>query len=157
MRRIAFTVAAALLSLAFAGCQSLSPAKELDQAGGLVQERAGLKPAWQTQAKPGLTGKFAGSDWDGRRDLTAAEAIRIALNNSPSIRSDLADIAAARADLVQAGLLPNPMLNVMAKFDGNGASMLDAGLMQAISALWLLPSRTSAAHAQSLAAPKSGS
>lgn len=134
------TVLAAALALGIAGCQSLDPAAEMDQAAALVKDRAGQLPGWDQPTGAG--------DWDLRSPLSPRQAVRIALRNNRSIRSDLTRIAAARANLVQAGLLPNPMLNSMFLFDGSGGSMITAGAMQSLSALWLIPSRTAAARAE---------
>ncbi|HOD81903.1 MAG TPA: TolC family protein [Phycisphaerae bacterium] len=136
---IAKTVLAAAMAVAMAGCQSTDPAAEMDLAAALVQDRTGRSPEWDAPAGAG--------DWDVRSPLTAAQAVRIALRNNRSIRSDLTRIAAARADMVQAGLPPNPTLSSMFMFAGNGGSMITGGAMQTLSTLWLIPSRTRAAHA----------
>ena len=45
--------------------------------------------------------------------LTQEEAVAIALWNSPSFQATLADLGVARADLVEAGLLRNPILSLL--------------------------------------------
>ena len=45
--------------------------------------------------------------------LTSQEAVAIALWNSPSFQATLADLGIARADLVEAGLLRNPVFSLL--------------------------------------------
>lgn len=46
------------------------------------------------------------------RSLTADEAVRVALLNNRELRATLQEVGVARGDLVQAGLLPNPEVEV---------------------------------------------
>jgi outer membrane protein, heavy metal efflux system len=62
----------------------------------------------------------------------------------------LAAIGQANADLIQAGLMKNPVINFMMMFpDGGGRSMLrGTGLpVQPLEDLWLIPARKEVAKA----------
>ncbi|HPW17519.1 MAG TPA: TolC family protein [Candidatus Aminicenantes bacterium] len=52
--------------------------------------------------------------------LSGDEAVAVALWNNPRFRADMADLAAARAGLIDAGLLPNPLLSYLHLFGVKG-------------------------------------
>ncbi|MBK6436388.1 MAG: TolC family protein [Rhodanobacteraceae bacterium] len=63
--------------------------------------------------------------------LTAARALQIALAQNPEVRAALARLDAVEAERVQAGLLRNPMLSLMAmRPDGGGRLAVTASWMQ---------------------------
>src|SRR5688572_15341049 len=86
----------------FAGCQRVDSTADVDSAGKLVAERSGIAPQWQAAT---LT-------WNAQTPITRELAIRLALARHPGLRAERATIAAARADLEQAGLWPNPMISL---------------------------------------------
>lgn len=75
--------------------------------------------------------------------LTQEEAVALALWNHPGFRADLATLGFARADLLQAGLLSNPVLSVLFPL---GSKQLEATLGLALEAIWERPIRLSLAH-----------
>src|SRR5688500_11449833 len=99
--RVAAVCALAALLL-FAGCGRVDSTADVAAARQLVADRSGIAPDWPAAAPT----------WDGNTPLTRDLAIRLALARQPTLRAQRATIAAARADLVQAGLLPNPMLSL---------------------------------------------
>ena len=65
--------------------------------------------------------------------LTAARALQIALAQNPEVRAALARLDAVEAERVQAGLLRNPMLSLMAmRPDGGGRLAVTASWMQSL-------------------------
>jgi outer membrane protein, heavy metal efflux system len=75
--------------------------------------------------------------------LTAQEAVAIALWNSPSFQATLADLGIARADLVEAGLLRNPVFSLLFPW---GPKQLEWTLQFPFDALWQRPRRVAAAR-----------
>ena len=75
--------------------------------------------------------------------LTSDEAVSIALWNSPSFQATLADLGVARADLVEAGLLRNPVLSVLFPL---GPKQLEWTLQFPFEAIWQRPARVAAAE-----------
>ena len=75
--------------------------------------------------------------------LTETEAIAIALWNNTGFQESLADLGIARADLVQAGLLRNPVLSLLLPW---GPKQLEATVRWPIDALWQRPDRVAAAR-----------
>ena len=75
--------------------------------------------------------------------LTAQEAVAIALWNSASFQATLADLGIARADLVEAGLLRNPVFSLLFPW---GPKQLEWTLQFPFDALWQRPRRVAAAR-----------
>lgn len=75
--------------------------------------------------------------------LTSREAVAIALWNSPSFRATLADLGIARADLVEAGLLRNPVFSLLFPV---GPKQLEWTLQFPFETLWQRPRRVAAAR-----------
>jgi cobalt-zinc-cadmium efflux system outer membrane protein len=101
-----------------------------------MRERTGhtIKPNDGAALPPGVTLE------DG---LTADEAVAIALWNSPSFQVTLADLGLARADLVEAGLLRNPVLSLLFPW---GPKQFEWTLQFPFDALWQRPRRVAAAQ-----------
>ena len=83
--------------------------------------------------------------------LTQDEAVAIALWNNPEFQVQLANLGFARADLVEAGLLQNPVLSLLFPW---GPKQLEATLRWPVELLWQRPRRVAAAQkaAESVAA-----
>ena len=129
---------AALLS----GCVSLDPTADYEEAMSLVEERSGWKPDWNAPWSGTVT------SWDGTSPLSVDQAVTIALQNNRQLRATLEGIAAARADLVQSGLLPNPVLSAAygPPIGGDpGVAAISVSLVQQLTDLWLIPARKDAA------------
>jgi cobalt-zinc-cadmium efflux system outer membrane protein len=75
----------------------------------------------------------------------------MALRNNREIRSQVEQIAASRADLVQAGLLPNPVVGLTLRFPFDpvsGGTFIGAQVVQSFTALWLRDGKVKAADAR---------
>ncbi len=75
--------------------------------------------------------------------LTSQEAVAIALWNSPSFQATLAELGIARADVVEAGLLRNPVFSLLFPV---GPKQLEWTLQFPFEALWQRPRRVAAAQ-----------
>ena len=102
----ASTIGAAAILLAGCGSTSAQPAfKDVAQN---VEARSGHKVRWDQdteadkEATQAIDRLLAG-------DLTGDAAVQVALLNNPALRGKLEELAIAQADLVQAGLLKNPV------------------------------------------------
>jgi cobalt-zinc-cadmium efflux system outer membrane protein len=77
-----------------------------------------------------------------RAGLTADDAAQVCLLNNRKVQAALYDIGAARADVVQAGLLSNPTLSFGLKFpDAGGLTKFEAALVENLADLWKIPLR----------------
>jgi len=136
--------AATFAVAAVIGCAEIRPDARVGEAIDLVGDHTGHRPGWTApwDEKP--------PPWDGTTVLGPDEAVVMALRNNRQLRADLEMIGQANADLVQAGLLQNPMISFMIMFpDGGGRSMLrgTAPLMP-LQDLWLIPAREAVAAAR---------
>lgn len=76
--------------------------------------------------------------------LTEEASIQIALWNNAAFQETLADLGISHADLVQAGMVPNPTLSMLVPW---GAKGLELTAKYPIEALWLRPKRIANAEA----------
>ncbi len=80
--------------------------------------------------------------------LTVDRAVQAALLNNPQVRVELTRLDAAQAELIQAGLLRNPMGSLMVlRPEGGGRFELDYNLMQSLFDLFTRSKRIDVANA----------
>ena len=122
-----------LCLLALAGCATAPPTRggpEIAKALGIPER---TDTATGTAIPPGITLD------DG---LTQDEAVAVALWNNPDFRLQLTDLGFARADLLEAGLLRNPVLSLLFPL---GPKQFEATLRFPIEVLWERPRRVATA------------
>jgi hypothetical protein len=105
-------------------------------AGALLFGLVGCVPV-RTPAPPDESTRTIGTTTDAAASLdeplTAARALQVALARNPAVRAEMARLDAVEAERVQAGLLRNPMLSLMAlKPEGGGRLAIEAGWMQSL-------------------------
>ncbi len=82
------------------------------------------------------------------RPLDAETAARVALLNNREARAALSEVGIARGNFVQAGLIPNPEVEVSVRDPGGDQpTQMDLGLELALSAMFLAPARAGVAEA----------
>lgn len=83
------------------------------------------------------------------RELTADQAVQIALLNNPGLQAIYEDLSVAQADLVQAGLLKNPIFSGEFRIhEGTGDLAFEGSLVQNFVDLFLIPLRKRVAEAE---------
>ncbi len=123
-------------------CATVDHSVELRTADDAMARATGVNTNWA--ALPGPRELAPGDD--GRVALDTV--VELALSNNRSLRADLEVIGQAKADLVQAGLLSNPVLSIMTGLpEGGGRAGVAFGLSKDLADLWLIPSRKRAAQA----------
>jgi cobalt-zinc-cadmium efflux system outer membrane protein len=136
--RTELAVATALL-LAATGCAAVNPRAGLPDVERLVAARAPLPVAWPEDAD-GEARVAATVDAALATDLTVENAVRIALLNNHEVRALYAELGVAEAELVQAGLLPNPVLNANVRFGlGPSGTGTELGLVQDVMSALQIP------------------
>ena len=75
--------------------------------------------------------------------LSQDEAVAVALWNNAQFQADLAALGFARADLIEAGMLANPVFSLLFPV---GPKLLETKLNIAVDALWQRPHRVAAAQ-----------
>ena len=128
---------AAIALIASAGCASTGGAPTTTDVDTAIRARtpaAGLRLDREAAMPPDVTLS------DG---LSQEEAVAIALWNSPSFQATLTDLGFARADLVEAGLLRNPIFSLLFPL---GPKQLEFTIQYAFDALIQRPARVDAAR-----------
>ncbi|MEO6594196.1 MAG: TolC family protein, partial [Planctomycetota bacterium] len=132
--------AAAAFVLALAACASLDPgADRQDMRDDLAQRlRTKLPDTPAGDLDPTINDVVANLL---QTPLTEDSAVHIALLNNHSVRAAYERLGIARADLVQAGLLRNPVFDGDARFLFGGGTDLELGLAQPFLDLFYRPLR----------------
>ncbi len=123
-----------VLSALVGGCATLPPPTTPSRLG----DRTGVEPRTEFNGAvaipPGVTLQ------DG---LTEDEAVAVALWNNPDFQLQLAELGFARADLLEAGLIRNPVLSLLFPL---GPKQFEATLKWPIEVLWERPRRVAMAR-----------
>jgi len=137
---------------ALCGCATFEKQKGHDRVAATVQERIGADTGWgegspdAEQISKRLDALLA----DG---LTADEAVAIALLNNPSLQETYEELGVSQADLIQAGLLTNPSLDLSIGFPTTPDPLNETefSLVQEFVDLFMLPLRKRVAEEQFVA------
>jgi len=98
-----------LLSI-LSGCASVSAQKGFHDVQSVIKSRTGLRTHWNqgttedTWVQETLKAML-------QKKLSVDEAVQIALLNNPTLQAEYEELGIAQADLVQAGLLSNPIFS----------------------------------------------
>ena len=78
---------------------------------------------------------------DLTRELTADEAVAFAMTNNPRVQVALADLGIARADLIEASTIANPLLETELRFPARPYRPFEVRVAQSLVGLLQLPRR----------------
>lgn len=119
MHSLKFVIGASFCAIALSGCATMDRRAGFADVSANVQQRLGMPLFWNN-----------GTDLDREAEnklkstleqkLTAERAIQIALLNNRQLQGVYADLGVAQADLVQAGLLKNPLFDAFVTFPLSG-------------------------------------
>ncbi len=129
-------LAAFALTLA-PGCATRAPVTPQDAADRL-QTRTGAAPRVAGAGPAEIPAGIRLED-----GVTADEAVAIALWNNAPFQVSLSDVGFARADLLDAGVLTNPVLSLLFPI---GPKQLEATLLWPVAVLWERPRRVAMAR-----------
>lgn len=138
---------AALLAL-LTGCAAFDQQTGFSNVSATIEARSGRRVVWNS-----------GTELDVQavqevrkllqNTLTADKAIQIALLNNRELQATYAEMGVAQADLVQAGLLRNPIFNSVISFPASGGQTnLDLGVAVNFLDIFYLPFRKRVAAAR---------
>lgn len=134
--RLSATALAAGLLFA-SGCATpapVTPQHAVDQ----LRARTGAAPRLDGTLPPGVP---AGINLDD--GVASDEAVAVALWNNAAFQVAVSDLGFARADLIEAGLLTNPVLSLLFPL---GPKQLESTLRWPVEVLWQRPRRVAAAR-----------
>ena len=116
------------------GCASMSLNAGFDDVKAVIGERSGSQLFWNNGDE---LDKQAAEKLDFllKRNLTADDTVQIALLNNRELQALYSDLGIAQADLVQSGLLSNPIFDAAVKFPASGGGRPDLELGAAMNFL----------------------
>ena len=145
------STAAALLAAGLAaasGCTSLPADRGFDDVSAAVGERLPQTVRWN---RASADDDAAAAEVDGllRGELGADAAVQVALLNNAGLQATYESLSVGQADLVQAGLLRNPIFDAQLRFaSGGGGFGLDIGIVQDFLDVFQIPLRKRVAAAE---------
>ena len=138
----------AAASLWAGGCGSMKPGLGFDDVQRAVSERMGQKVHWDNGSAEDEQARAAVRSLLGE-ELAVDGAVQIALLNNRNLQAVYEDLNLAQADLVQAGLLKNPVFGGEVRFaSGGGGTDVVLDLSQDFVSLLSMPLRKGRAEAQ---------
>ena len=128
-------VAATLAALSLTGCATFSPDGGFGAVEKTTQERAGAPPRWQrTDADREAVAALVREKLAA--PLSAEDAVRIALVNTPGLQATYGELGIAEADVVAAGRLPSiHIASLKTKYGGETVKIEQAIGIEVISLL----------------------
>lgn len=147
-RRIMALVFFGITLGALSGCASVSAKKDFVDLKQKVESKTQLKVEWnQNQRNNEEINQRTQSLFKDK--LTVDASVEIALMNNPSLQAVLEDIGIAKAELVQSGLLKNPVVSgSIRKPNDDGKTNTEFEVKQDILDLFTLPLRKRFAREQ---------
>ncbi len=138
------------LSLLAVGCAVINPQQGFGEVSADIKQRLGVHVHWDTGGVEDVRVKESVSKMLAQ-PLTAQSATQIALLNNQSLQAKYADLGISQADLAQAGLLKNPVLELTRlkpRESGESGGALDIELRFAFLDILLIPLRKKVAAEQ---------
>lgn len=132
-------IALAGLTLLMSGCATVQRDAAFPEVSNLVADRLGQKIEWIPDGYPAAQARDATRQLI-RNELTADAAVKLALLNNRRLQATLQDLGVAQADLVEAGLLENPVFGAGALFKDAGTE-LDLDIVQNFLGVFTLSAR----------------
>ena len=115
MNNLARSAGALIVAVVLTGCTAPPQDAGFDAVQNTVADRTGAAVQWR--------GRSQSDAWIDKavdqilsQPMSPAAAVQVALLNNWQVQAWLADLGIARADLVQAGLLSNPVLSIGVRF-----------------------------------------
>ena len=136
-------LAVGALFMLLSGCATFDPRAGFDEVSATVEARSGKRVVWNLGTE--LDAQAAQDVRNLLEDaLTADKAVQVALLSNRELQAMYAELGVAQADLVQAGLLANPVFDGAAFFPLAGGPVgLDLSVRHELSG-YVLPAPTQA-------------
>ena len=108
-----------VLLVGLTGCASVNLNAGFSEVGAAIEERAATTIVWNRGTELDSEAAETLRALLGKR-FTAGEAVQIAMLNNRDLQAIYSDLGVAQADLVQAGLFRNPILDAAVLFPLSG-------------------------------------
>src|SRR5947199_4677473 len=129
---------------ALAGCAHVDPNPAFRELANTVHLRTGKRVQWNRGTAQDAEAQAAVASLL-RHPLTADAAVQVALLNNRNLQATYEELGIAQADLLEAGLLRNPIFTFERRFPGQA---LEMDLLKEFIDILLLPLRKRIAAAQ---------
>ncbi|MCC6952940.1 MAG: TolC family protein [Deltaproteobacteria bacterium] len=129
----------AVVSLALSGCSAFEPGLGFSDVERIVSERSGKEVHWN-QGTPEDKAAVQKVQALLEQTLSVDSAIRVALLSNPRLQATFERLGIAQADMVQSGLLRNPILDAEARFSGEGTT-IELSIVQGFLDVLYIPLR----------------
>jgi cobalt-zinc-cadmium efflux system outer membrane protein len=148
-RRKRRIVPVVLVGMSLAGCATAPPDQGFSGVADAVEGRIPQRVAW-SRGTPADKQASAAVATLLSRPLGAEDAVQVALLRNRGLQASYAELGLAQADLVEAGLLQNPVFDTSIRFPDAAhlATDLETGLTQSFLDLLLLPAKKEIAAGQ---------
>lgn len=112
-------------------------------------ERLGVKPVWHRAESAAARAELDDQvkKWLAE-PLTVDRAARVAIFNNPGLQASFEELGAARAALVQALRIPNPVADAALRFEGSSRPEIELSATEDLTELLFLASRKGIAKAE---------
>ncbi len=129
------------------GCANVPREAGFSTVQDAVRERIGERIAWNqsTDADAAVSESVKSMLTD---ELTADKAVQVALLNHRRLQATYEDLGVAQADLVEAGLLQNPVFVGQVRFPARPATPFETDVTQNFLDIFMLPLRKRVAEAE---------
>src|SRR6266516_3836628 len=131
-------------TVALAGCAHVDPNPAFRERANTVHLRTGKRVQWNRGSAEDAQAQAAVASLL-KRPLTADSAVQVALLNNHNLQATYEELGIAQADLVEAGLLRNPIFTFQRRFPGQA---LEMDVLKEFIDILLLPLRKRIAAAQ---------
>ncbi|HEX9986249.1 MAG TPA: TolC family protein [Thermoanaerobaculia bacterium] len=125
-------------ALLLASCVSVPRDAGVNDVQQAIAQRGGGAVEWSAQPSPTDHERVAAMLQD---ELTADEAVAIAMVNNPRLQVTLAELGIARADLIEASTISNPVFEVEIRYPAEPYRPFELTLAQTLIDLIQLPRR----------------
>lgn len=133
-----------IVLLGAATCPAASLDKSFNDVSGVVMSRTGKRVQWNRgTAQDAEAERYVRAQL--KRPLTPNSAVQIALLNNHELQATYEEIGLAQADLIEAGLLKNPLFDFQRRWPGQA---MEADILSEFIDLLFLPLRKRVARAQ---------
>src|SRR5687768_11607897 len=123
------------------GCTSVPKEAGFGSVRTAVQQRSGQRVQWNRLSADDKSVATAVSDLLAQ-GLTEERAVQVALLNNPNLQATYEDLGVAQAEVVQAGLLRNPVFDGEVKFlEGGEGTIIEIAVVQDFLDVFFIPLR----------------
>ena len=142
-------LALVLTAVSVVGCAAALPDKPFYHVQSIAREQLGKQVRWNRESDDDQAAARSLRDLLSR-PLSAQSAVQVALLNNHRLQATFEELGIAQADLVQAGLLDNPILSIDVRFPNRSPSKtyLNFAAAENLLNVFLIPARKKIASTQ---------